>query len=323
MIGGGLVWLALDGVGHPADAPLGSVWEQDLPSLRPLVEAGLALDATLGVPGLPQSGTGQACWLTGLDAVRRMGQPGVGGQAGERLGEHFGPHPGPTLQRLLRQYSLPVRLARAGGRLALVNYYAPQYFHFQARNAQVPSAEVPSAQGHSTQQSGRNRMGCFPYSFQAAGLPLNPPNVPLVRASLGLNYQRPWTPVQDVSELQRLGEKLAVSAQEHDLLVADLWFSDLIGHEGRNPTPPDVRQAGLAWLRRLDALVAGLLGAGARVVVSSDHGNLEDLTVKAHTLARVPFAGSGVKLGGAGDVVQAGATIAGWFGLDPVEDAET
>ena len=57
----GILWLALDGVGHPQDAPPGSVWEQDLPTLRAVVDAGLALDATLGVPGLPQSGTGQSC----------------------------------------------------------------------------------------------------------------------------------------------------------------------------------------------------------------------------------------------------------------------
>ena len=148
-----LIWLALDGIGHPLDAPAHSVWEQDLPTLRPLIDAGRALDATLGVPGLPQSGTGQTCWLTGQNAVQVMG-------------EHFGPHPGPTLQKLLRAHSLPVRLRQAGARAALVNVYAEDYLN--------------AAPG------GRNRMGCFPFSFQAAGWPLNPPELPLLRASLGL-----------------------------------------------------------------------------------------------------------------------------------------
>ncbi|MCD0167460.1 metalloenzyme domain protein, partial [Deinococcus sp. 12RED42] len=44
----GIVWLALDGVGHPQDAPPGSVWEQDLPALRPLIDAGLALERVEG-----------------------------------------------------------------------------------------------------------------------------------------------------------------------------------------------------------------------------------------------------------------------------------
>lgn len=289
----GLVWLALDGVGHPLDAPEGSVWEQELPALRPVIAAGLALDAALGIPGLPQSGTGQTCWLSGLDAVARMGG-------------HFGPHPGPTLQRVLREHALPVRLARAGMRTALANFYAPPYFE-NLGNAAQPA---------------RNRMGCFPFSFRAAGLPLNPADVPLLRATLGLGFQSPWSPLQPVDEARRMGRALGRAAQEFDLIVTDLWFSDLLGHQGRHPPSPGVREAGFAWLARLDALLGGLLDTGARVVVSSDHGNLENLSVKAHTLARVPFAGVGVTLGQPADIVEGGRAIAGWFGLDDVTNAE-
>lgn len=285
----GVVWLALDGVGHPLDAPPGSVWEQALPTLRPLIDAGAALDATLGVPGLPQSGTGQSCWLTGTDAVRYMG-------------EHFGPHPGPTLRGLLRPFGLPERLVRAGLRPALANHYVPQYLEAQAR---------------------RPRMGCFPFSFTAAGLPLNPPGVPPLGATLGLSYREPFSAVQQPAEMSRLGRGLAAAAREHDLIVADLWFGDLLGHLGRaEGPPPAAHAAALAYLARVDALLTGLLDAGARVVIGSDHGNLEDLTTKSHTVARVPFAGAGVEPGAATNVVQAGQVIAGWFGLPPVDDGE-
>lgn len=282
----GLVWLALDGVGHPADAPPESVWETELPTLRPLVEGGQALDAALGVPGLPQSGTGQTCWLTGLDAVRVMG-------------EHFGPHPGPTLRRLLAQDSLPVRLTRAGGRAALANHYPPAYHAAQAR---------------------RPRPGCFPYAFQAAGLPLNPREVPPVSPTLGLGYAAPWPEQTPLADLSRLGERLAHAARAHDLIAADLWLSDLLGHRGGVPVPAGARAAGRAYLRRVDALLAGLLEGGARVVVSSDHGNLENLRVKAHTLARVPFAGAGVELLSAGDIVEGGRSVARLLGLPAAGD---
>ncbi len=283
----GLIWLALDGVGHPLGAPPGSVWEQDLPTLRPLIEAGLALDATLGVPGLPQSGTGQSCWLTGQDAVRLMGKGGAG--------EHFGPYPGPTLQALLSASALPVRLTRAGGAAALLNFYPPGYF---AAHAQRP------------------RHGCFPYSFLAAGLPLNPPGLPSVPPTLGLNYAAPWEPTLSLPDLSRMGQSVARAAQERDLLVLDLWLSDLLGHQGRPGAPPELLSAGRRYLQHLDALLAGLLAGGGRVVISSDHGNFENLQVKAHTTAPVPFAGLGVALGGPGDIAQAGAVMAGWFGLN-------
>lgn len=275
-----LIWLALDGVGHPQDAPVDSPWEQDLPALRPLIDQGLALDATLSVEGLPQSGTGQACWLTGKDAVAVMG-------------EHFGPQPGPSLQRFLKEWSLPVRLTKAGLRLALANYYAPEFL---------------------AQQTRRNRFGCFPYSFMAAGLPLNPPGMFPVRASLGLRYQAPWLPFQDHTQVIEDARALALAADEYDLVVADLWFSDLIGHEGTDPTSPEVRAAAFEWLRRLDMWAAEFLDLGKSFIISSDHGNMEDLTIKAHTKAKVPFAWSegvfdNVRNAGISNVVHGGHEI--------------
>jgi hypothetical protein len=256
-----LIWLALDGVGHPADAPAGSPWETDLPTLRPFVEAGLALDATLGVPGLPQSATGQTTWLTGQDAVAVMG-------------EHFGPQPGPTLRRLLDAASLPVRLTQAGRPCALLNFYPPGYFAAQQKRA---------------------RHGCFPYSFLAAGLPLNPPGLPLLSPTLGLDYREPWAAHGTLDHWHRQGEALA-AVRGYELLAFDAWFSDLLGHEGTAYMPGTLLHAGQQYLRRLDALLSGLLQGGAPVVLSSDHGNFEDLNVKSHTVARVPFAASGITL---------------------------
>ena len=277
----GIVWLALDGVGHPADAPPDSAWEQELPALGPLTRAGLALDTRLGVPGLPQSGTGQSCWLTGRDAVRAMG-------------EHFGPYPGPTLQTLLRQHSLPVRLTAAGGRAAILNFYPPAYFAAHAR---------------------RPRHGCFPYSFLAAGLSLNPAGVPNVSPTLGLSYGSPWTATHTPIELRRQGQHIARAARQHDLLVLDLWLSDLLGHQGGLDAPPELLPAARRYFQQLDALIAGLQDGGARLMLSSDHGNIENLSVKAHTLARVPFAGQGVALGQPANIAGAGAVVASWFGL--------
>lgn len=277
-----LVWLALDGVGHPLDALPDSVWDTDLPTLRPLVDAGLALDTTLGVEGLPQSGTGQACWLTGLDAVRVMG-------------EHFGPQPGPTLRRVLDSYSLPVRLTAAGGRVGLANFYPPAYLAAQAR---------------------RPRHGCFPYSALAAGLPLNPSDLPAVPPTLGLSYAAPWLPHGSITtELSRLGAQLARAAQaaNYDLVMLDLWLSDSIGHSGAEPVPPESLAAGHGYLRRVDALLSGILDAGGAVVLSSDHGNLEDLRIGGHTRARVPLAWAGF----AGQTATTPADIVGggrWLG---------
>ncbi|GGJ89516.1 metalloenzyme domain protein [Deinococcus aquiradiocola] len=278
-----LIWLALDGVGHPQDAPPGSAWEAHLPTLRPFVEAGAALDATLGVPGLPQSATGQAVWLTGVDAVALMG-------------EHFGPQPGPTLRRLLDARALPVRLVAAGGRAALLNVYPPGYFEAQARRA---------------------RHGCFPYSVLAAGLPLNPPGLPLLSPTLGLGYAEPWAAQDTLADWRARGRAVA-GVRGYDLLMFDAWFGDVLGHLGREVPPVGLWGAAVAYLERLDALLAGLLEGGAAVVLSSDHGNFEDLGVKAHTVARVPFAVAGtggLVTMGARSVLDGGQRLHEFFGV--------
>ena len=64
-------------------APLWSREPEDGASFRPL-------DATLGVPGLPQSATGQTTLLTGVNAARLMGR-------------HVQGLPGPTLVEAIKK----------------------------------------------------------------------------------------------------------------------------------------------------------------------------------------------------------------------------
>lgn len=272
-----LVWLALDGVGHPLDAPPDSPWDSELPTLRPLIDGGQALDARLGVEGLPQSATGQTSWLTGENAAAVMGA-------------HYGPRPGPSLRPLLAR-SLPVRLVRAGGRVLLANAYPAAYF-----------------------ERSRFQHGCFPLSVLLAGAPLNPPGVPLIAPTLGLGFEPPFAPTAAPDELRRAGAALGKQAAQAELLLLDLWFSDYLGHKGGPFERAELQLAARAYLARLDALLSGLLDAGARVVVSSDHGNFENLGVKTHTLARVPFAGGGVTLPPVRDIAEGGRAIAAVLG---------
>ncbi len=65
----------------------------------------LALDATLGVQGLPQSATGQASLLTGQNVAAA-------------IGEHYGPKPNPAVAKSLleRESLFAVGEALAGPR---------------------------------------------------------------------------------------------------------------------------------------------------------------------------------------------------------------
>src|SRR5512143_1886866 len=99
----------------------------------------LALDAGLGVSGLPQSATGQAVLLTGRNIPAE-------------LGYHYGPKPNPAVAGMLRDGGLFGRLIAAGRSAALLNAYPPRYFEGI--------------------DSGRRLYSSIPLAVTSAGLPL-------------------------------------------------------------------------------------------------------------------------------------------------------
>ncbi|WP_105316866.1 metalloenzyme [Thermus tenuipuniceus] len=100
-----MLFLFVDGLG------LGEALEELFPFLLELSPK--ALDATLGVEGLPQSGTGQTTLLTGVNAARL-------------LGHHQGPFPSPRIRPLL-QKSLYAWAKETGLRVLHANAYRPEY----------------------------------------------------------------------------------------------------------------------------------------------------------------------------------------------------
>jgi 2,3-bisphosphoglycerate-independent phosphoglycerate mutase len=96
-------------------------------------------------------------------------------------------------------------------------------------------------------------------------------------ASRHLGYDLPLVSPEEA------GRRLARLSDSFDLVLYETFLPDLAGH-GRL----DAR-----WvLERLDAFLGVAVEqrpADVTVVVSSDHGNLEDLTTRAHTANPVPL----------------------------------
>ncbi len=239
LLGGGRLLLAA--------APL----ENQRASLR-------ALDACLGVEGLPQSATGQAALLTGQNV------PAI-------LGYHYGPKPDPQVATLVQNGNLFSSLRQRGRRVAFLNAYPPGYF-----------------QGI---QSGRRLYAAIPLAATSAGLPL------MTEADLhagravsadftGLGWRThlglPDTPV--LSPFQA-GERLANLAMQYDFSLFEYWLSDYAGHH-RN------MQEAVRLLETFDQVLAGLLGTwddqAGLILITSDHGNMEDLRTRRHTANPVP-----------------------------------
>jgi bisphosphoglycerate-independent phosphoglycerate mutase (AlkP superfamily) len=80
------------------------------------------------------------------------------------------------------------------------------------------------------------------------------------------------------------GQKLAELASRYDFSFFEYWASDYAGHK------QDMDDA-LRQMEIFDAVLGGLLDAlsdDLLVLITSDHGNMEDLATRRHTLADVP-----------------------------------
>ena len=211
-------------------------------------------DACLGMPGPPQSATGQATIVTGRNVAREVGG-------------HWGPKPNAAVSAILRSGSLFRQLTRQGLRAGLLNAYPQRYFDGI--------------------NSGRRNYSAIPLAVTAAGLPLLTQADLLAGTALsadftGEGWPEPGAPVLGAHQA---GQRLAELAAGYNFAFFEYWITDYIGHRG------DLAQA-REVLERFDAVLGGLLSAwddqAGLIVITSDHGNLEDLRHRHHTLNNVP-----------------------------------
>ena len=269
-----ILFLFLDGVGiGAADSRINPFLNAHLPTFDRLlggaklargVEASapgatalvVAADATLGVEGRPQSGTGQTALLTGVNAAARIGR-------------HFGPWVPTKLRELLAEENVLRKAQRAGRSVAFANAYPAGYLSSDRGRRPRPAAPPLAAKsvGALDRDSHALRRGDAVASSIVNG---------------------PWREHLDpeVPEIsaQQAGENLARIAAGADLTLFAHYDTDHAGHRGD-------MQAAISALERVDAFLEGLTAAlpdRTLLLIGSDHGNVEDVST-GHTLNPVPI----------------------------------
>lgn len=93
-------------------------------------------------------------------------------------------------------------------------------------------------------------------------------------------------------EAPAAGRRLAAVAAKYDLAFFDFWVSDFVGHH-------QDMSGSVRLLENFDAVLGGLLEAWEEekglILITSDHGNMEDLETRHHTLNPVPALVIGAK----------------------------
>lgn len=268
MAAGPILFVFVDGVGLGPVGPGNPLSEAAGPGLSKLLDGPLVLgarprpgtllrelDATLGVEGLPQSATGQTTLLTGVNA------PAV-------LGRHMTAFPGARLQQVLRDSSVVRRLTEAGLRCTFANPF----------------------QADPYERSRRGRLSATTRAIMAADLPFR--RIEDLKRGQAVSWDvcrdRWWRGESrgvEAIEPRDAGRDLARLAADHDFTLYETFMTDLAGHRRFGWTATEA-------LSRLDGLIAGVLDSGVEeltLLITSDHGNLEDGQTTLHTRNSVPL----------------------------------
>ena len=209
------------------------------------------LDAQLGLPGLPQSGTGQFSLFTGENGAQRFGR-------------HYGPWVPTALREPLQRDNLLTRARDAGRLIAFANAY-PEELIESARDGDHFTPIGPLRAGPPLVAAGAGALIRHTKALQRG----EAVSSEITNESWRLHLKRtklPFITPQDA------GVNLARIANKHDLTLFAHYNTDHVGHQQDLPHAIEA-------LRLVDAFLLGVLSVlddDVLLLVVSDHGNLED-----------------------------------------------
>ncbi len=269
----------VDGVGLGVDDPeVNPFIEANLPNLTGLLGEGWYLrpdcggpgrittdrvslvptDPNLNMPGRPQSATGQATILTGRNVP-------------QIVGEHYGPKPNPDVAAVVKESNLFRDVIEAGGSAALITPYPQGYFD--------------------SIESGKRLLSAVPLAAVSAGLDLmTAEDLRAGRAvSPGFTGQgwHDYLGYNDIPihTLYEAGQRIAIIARDHNFSFFEHWPSDRSGHRG------SIDQAS-QHLEIIDEALGGLFDSwndeNDLLLITSDHGNIEEKNHRQHSRNPVP-----------------------------------
>jgi hypothetical protein len=210
------------------------------------------VNATLGVPGLPQSGTGQASIFCGVNAAKIIGQ-------------HFGPYPYSTLKPIIKEKNIFQTLIDLGLRVNFSNAYPQRFFDYI--------------------ESGRKSLSVTTLSYLNANQRLSMLEDVLEQKAVTaeitnqiwnekLGYNLPLNTPQKAGRIFReIGEAFHFNLFEY-------FLTDHAGHSQDFNFAYHVVSNFVGFL---EGILSEFDYQKNMLFIISDHGNIEDLSVRTHT----------------------------------------
>lgn len=267
-----VLFLFIDGVGLRPPAPDNPVQPSVCPVLCEQIERNsVAIDACLDVAGLPQSATGQATMFTGVNASQYMGR-------------HCEGFPGPSLRKLIEEGNIMMELSRKGLRCRFADaYMVDSVDDLRGRRFKSVTTVMALTQPEviSTQEDLKDNLAV---------------THDITRDSL----RDKGHDIQTITP-KEAAEHLVQVARANDFTLFEYFQTDLSGHSC------NYLQA-VTTLQTLDAFLGCVFllceAANILVILTSDHGNIEDMGIRTHTRNKVPL----IAVGPGADEIKNGAT---------------
>lgn len=258
-----VLFLFVDGVGLRDAATDNPVNPEVCPALCRLISMhSKPIDACLGVEGVPQSATGQGTMFTGVNCAVAMGK-------------HCEGFPGPGLRKIVETNNIFLEMKKRGKKVCFSDAYL------------VDSADELAARRFKSVTT-----------VMALTMPETIRTVDDLIANAAVLQDLTRETIQDrwpdvaVIPPQRAAEHLFAIARENDFTLYEFFQSDVAGHS------MDYARA-CAVLRTYDRFLASLVrfveAAGITLVMTADHGNIENMSQRGHTTNPVPFIALGPK----------------------------
>ena len=220
---------------------------------KPIPEGGYLIptETTLGVRGLPQSATGQSTIFTGVNCSRL-------------LGKHLPGFPNKILREILKEKSILKQIKSSGLRPAFINAYRPLFFKIKeslqwrlsATTVANMAAELPFFQIEDIQK----KQSLY-HDFSNEAL-------------IARNFDVPYFTPEDA------GKILALTSEKYDFILYEYFLTDRAGHSQKMEAAVHVLQTFEIFLK---TLLKSVDQERTLIILTSDHGNIEDLSLKTHT----------------------------------------
>jgi len=265
------LFIFLDGVGLGEINTSNPFWVYSLPGLEQIAGGkwvkGIerksenvlfkGIDACLNMPGKPQSATGQTALFTGKNSARMVGR-------------HVPAFPDDELGAIIKEHSIFKSVCKKNKKAIFANAYRASYLEQLHAGKRVPSVTTLAVRAAQIPYRTFNDL----WDEKAVYFDITGDY-----ARSSLHEHVPLFSPEKAADIL-----ISLTTSSH-LVVFESFMTDILGHKMN----VDTAAAFLAIIDRCLARIVQKLPDYLTVIISSDHGNIEDLSHAYHTRNSVPL----------------------------------